>query len=168
MIKHIVFCIVIFQCLSSLSLQKYDRIITLQHNIVATISLKTAQYGNCSWTYVKSYLNSLFFYHCLIGNRTRIYLIKWYCFLFVYPINLYITSIYTCIFIFNKPWLDNYREIGVRVMVLECFNNVNISVILWWSVLLVEKTRENNWPAASHWVTNCIIDFQQVLLTAVI
>ena len=32
----------------------------------------------------------------------------------------------------------------------------NISVILWWSVLLVEETRvprENHWPAASHWQT---------------
>jgi hypothetical protein len=30
----------------------------------------------------------------------------------------------------------------------------NISVILWWSVLLVEETgvpRENHQPAASHW-----------------
>jgi hypothetical protein len=32
----------------------------------------------------------------------------------------------------------------------------NISVILWWSVLLVEETGvpwENYWPAASHWQT---------------
>jgi hypothetical protein len=30
----------------------------------------------------------------------------------------------------------------------------NISVIKWWSVLLVEETgvpRENNWPVASYW-----------------
>jgi hypothetical protein len=26
----------------------------------------------------------------------------------------------------------------------------NISVILWWSILLVEETGENNRPAASH------------------
>jgi hypothetical protein len=26
----------------------------------------------------------------------------------------------------------------------------NISVILWWSVLLMEETRENQAPAASH------------------
>jgi len=32
----------------------------------------------------------------------------------------------------------------------------NISVILWWSVLLVDETGvpgENNRPAASHWQT---------------
>ena len=32
----------------------------------------------------------------------------------------------------------------------------NISVISWWSVLLVEETRvprENHWPASSHWQT---------------
>jgi hypothetical protein len=29
------------------------------------------------------------------------------------------------------------------------FNNT--SVISWWSVLLVEGTGENHWPAASHW-----------------
>jgi len=32
----------------------------------------------------------------------------------------------------------------------------NISVILWWSVLLVEETGvpgENHWPSASHWQT---------------
>jgi hypothetical protein len=42
---------------------------------------------------------------------------------------------------------------GFRVMV---FNTIfsNISVILWWSVLLVEETRvprENHRPVASHW-----------------
>jgi len=32
----------------------------------------------------------------------------------------------------------------------------NISVILWWSILLVEETGgpwENHWPVASHWQT---------------
>jgi len=32
----------------------------------------------------------------------------------------------------------------------------NISVISWWSVLLVEETKvlgENHWPVASHWQT---------------
>jgi hypothetical protein len=29
----------------------------------------------------------------------------------------------------------------------------NISVTLWCSILLVEKTGENHWPAASHWQT---------------
>jgi len=33
----------------------------------------------------------------------------------------------------------------------------NISVISWWSVLLVEENvvpRENHWPVASHWQTS--------------
>ena len=43
----------------------------------------------------------------------------------------------------------------VKVMV---FNTTyhNISVILWWSVLLVEETGvpgENHWPVVSHWQT---------------
>jgi len=45
----------------------------------------------------------------------------------------------------------------IRVMVLNVTNN-NISVISWWSVLLVEETRvprENHWPDARHWQT-CI------------
>ena len=40
-------------------------------------------------------------------------------------------------------------------MVLNATFN-NISVILWWSVLLMEETggpRENHWPVASHWQT---------------
>ena len=43
----------------------------------------------------------------------------------------------------------------VRVMVFNARFN-NISVILWWSVLLVEETRvplKNHWPDASHWQT---------------
>ena len=44
---------------------------------------------------------------------------------------------------------------GVRVMVFNTTFN-NISVISWWSVLLVEETRvprENHPPVASHWQT---------------
>ena len=44
---------------------------------------------------------------------------------------------------------NQYR---VRVMVINATFN-NISVILWWSVFLVEETRvpgENHAPAASH------------------
>ena len=44
---------------------------------------------------------------------------------------------------------------GVRVMVFNTTFN-NISVILWWSVLLVEETGgpgENHRPAASRWPT---------------
>ena len=43
----------------------------------------------------------------------------------------------------------------VRIVVLN-ITFINISVISWWSVLLVEKTRvhgENLWPATSHWQT---------------
>ena len=48
--------------------------------------------------------------------------------------------------------------IWVRVVVFNATFN-NISVILWRSVLLVEKTRvpgENHRPAASHWQSSCI------------
>jgi hypothetical protein len=44
------------------------------------------------------------------------------------------------------------RKSGVRVVVFNITFN-NISVILWWPVLLVEKTRvpvENHRPIASH------------------
>ena len=44
---------------------------------------------------------------------------------------------------------------GVRVMVFNATFN-NISVISWWSVLLVEETwvpGENHRPVASHWQT---------------
>ena len=44
---------------------------------------------------------------------------------------------------------------GVRVMVFKATFN-NISVISWWSVLLVEENgvpRENHRTAASHWQT---------------
>jgi len=37
-------------------------------------------------------------------------------------------------------------------MVLNATFN-NISVISWWSVLLVEETGENHQPATSHWKT---------------
>ena len=43
---------------------------------------------------------------------------------------------------------------GYRFMVLNTTFNNYISVISWWSVLLVEKTGvpgENHWPVASHW-----------------
>jgi hypothetical protein len=39
---------------------------------------------------------------------------------------------------------------------LKCSHAINISVISWRSVLLVEETRvpgENHWPVASHWQT---------------
>jgi hypothetical protein len=40
---------------------------------------------------------------------------------------------------------------GMVMVFKDTFNN--ISVISWWSVLLVEETGENHWPAASHWQT---------------
>ena len=40
----------------------------------------------------------------------------------------------------------------VRVMVLNATFN-NIWVVSWRSVLLVEETGENHWPAANHWQT---------------
>jgi hypothetical protein len=45
--------------------------------------------------------------------------------------------------------------LGLTVMVFNA-TFTNISVISWWSVLLVEDTgvsRENHWPVTSHWQT---------------
>ena len=51
--------------------------------------------------------------------------------------------------------MNQYSNIRVRAKVFNpTFNN--ISVILWWSVLLVEETGgpgENHRPAANHWQT---------------
>jgi hypothetical protein len=41
---------------------------------------------------------------------------------------------------------------GRGVMVFNATFN-NISVISWWSVLLVEETGENHWPVKSYWQT---------------
>ena len=41
---------------------------------------------------------------------------------------------------------------GLWVMVFNAIF-INISVISWRSVLLVEETGENHWPVASHWQT---------------
>jgi hypothetical protein len=46
-----------------------------------------------------------------------------------------------------------------------CFNNV--SVILWWSVLLIEETRaprENHQPAASHWQASVVYGHGQNII----
>ena len=46
-----------------------------------------------------------------------------------------------------------FERSRVRVLkFIATFNN--ISVISWWSVLLVEETGENHRPAASHWQTS--------------
>ena len=51
--------------------------------------------------------------------------------------------------------VNNFIWVRVSLMVFNATFN-NISVILWWSVLLVEETGvpgENYWPATSHWQT---------------
>ena len=53
----------------------------------------------------------------------------------------------------NYMWIKQKR---FKFMLLNATFN-NISVILWWSILLMEETgipRENNWPVASHWQTS--------------
>ena len=47
---------------------------------------------------------------------------------------------------------NNCKLLGLGVIMFKATFN-NISVISWQSVLLVEETRENNWPAASLWQT---------------
>jgi len=58
--------------------------------------------------------------------------------------------------IIYTPLLTSDRTfLGYRVMMSNTTFN-NISVISWWSVLMVEETgvpRENHPPAASHWHT---------------
>jgi hypothetical protein len=44
---------------------------------------------------------------------------------------------------------QNNRMVWFGVMMFNATFN-NISVILWWSILLVEETGENHRPAASH------------------
>jgi len=56
----------------------------------------------------------------------------------------------------NHPGFPSLNKSGlVWLMVFNATFN-NISVLSWWSVLLVEETgipRENHWPTASHWQT---------------
>jgi len=57
----------------------------------------------------------------------------------------------------NDLGLGHYRKMRVRISVM-VFNATfnNISVISWWSVLLVEETgvpRENHRPVTSDWQT---------------
>ena len=48
------------------------------------------------------------------------------------------------------PWMLSCLSLkGFGVMVFNATFN-NISVISWWSVLLVEETGENHRPAANH------------------
>jgi hypothetical protein len=49
---------------------------------------------------------------------------------------------------------NTYNNLGWFMAFNATFNK--ISVILWWSVLLVAETglpEENHWPVASHWQT---------------
>ena len=53
----------------------------------------------------------------------------------------------------KQKWILYKTDYGnlilwVRVMVFNATFN-NISVISWWSVLLVKETGENHWPVAS-------------------
>ena len=55
----------------------------------------------------------------------------------------------------TKFWRSTIFYFGVGVIVFKAIFN-NISVILWWSVLLVEETGvpgENHQPVVSHWQT---------------
>jgi hypothetical protein len=55
----------------------------------------------------------------------------------------------------NKCHPSNQPYIRVKVMVFNATFN-NISVISWWSVLLVEETEvhgDNHWPVVSQWQT---------------
>jgi hypothetical protein len=48
--------------------------------------------------------------------------------------------------------MENYKEVRVKVMLFNATFN-NISVISWWSALLLDETGvpgENHRPAASH------------------
>jgi len=52
--------------------------------------------------------------------------------------------------------MDDKIGLGLGLWCLMPLSTNNISVILWWSVLLVEDTevpRENHRPTASHWKT---------------
>jgi hypothetical protein len=69
----------------------------------------------------------------------------------------WITTYWMLIDVSAKLSTSNVNLRGLGVLVFNATFN-NISVISWWSVLLVEETRvsgENHRPAASHW-TNFI------------
>ena len=54
----------------------------------------------------------------------------------------------------SKVILWRGREL-LNVVIVMVFNDTfnNISVILWWQVLLLEETGEKQWPATSYWQT---------------
>ena len=63
--------------------------------------------------------------------------------------------IHRVLFWFSRIFVHNSDINRATVVVVNATFN-NISVISWWSVLLVEATRvpgENHQPAASHWQT---------------
>jgi hypothetical protein len=55
---------------------------------------------------------------------------------------MYETYYILCKYLFHGKWFMVFNT---------TFNN--ISVISWWSVLLVEETEENHGQVASHWQT---------------
>ena len=59
---------------------------------------------------------------------------------------LFQTFIYIYIYIYIYKFIFKYRTTNLQFS--DTFNN--ISVVSWWSVLLVEETRENHRPVASH------------------
>jgi hypothetical protein len=66
-------------------------------------------------------------------------------------LNLFLLLHVSCIYIVKKNIFFIIEIYGVRMRTMvfnATFNNV--SVISWWSVLLVEETGENLRPAANH------------------
>ena len=60
-------------------------------------------------------------------------------------------AVSTSSFFFLLFFLKGDDQLVWFMMFDATFNN--ISVISWWSVLLVEETRENHRPVTSHWLT---------------
>ena len=52
----------------------------------------------------------------------------------------------------NEFKVNIFFSFHYLIMVFNATFN-NISVISWWSVLLLVETRENHWPVAIHWQT---------------
>jgi len=66
------------------------------------------------------------------------------------------TQVHNMVRINEMKYICNGKNRGARVMVLDATFN-NISVLSWWSVLLVEETgvpKIKQRPVASHWPTS--------------
>jgi hypothetical protein len=82
-------------------------------------------------------------------DRISLLKIKYFCLLYSVSVMLFTCSLRIPSYGVRNNIKNQYR---IRVMVINATFN-NISVILWWSVFLVEETRvpgENHGPAASH------------------